>query len=121
MCFRPVQRCITQEAPVLALSLLPIPNPVCLLSATGTPQEIHQEALRLESRLKHLQAGEARVAAVAADVAADPDGRMLVLLLKWRQQRLRAIEAELDRLKGVLHAAMQPVDAGVSEGVGTTS
>lgn len=49
-----------------------------------------------------MKAGEARIAAVALDAAADPDGSMLALLLKWRQQRLKAIETEVDRLKSLM-------------------
>mgnify|MGYP001807491968 CR=1 FL=1 len=39
---------------------------------------------------------------MAVDTAADPDGRMRALLLKWRQQRMRAIEIEVDRLKSLM-------------------
>jgi hypothetical protein len=35
-------------------------------------------------------------------MAADPDGHIRALLLKWRQQRMRAIEIEVDRLKSLM-------------------
>jgi hypothetical protein len=101
---------------MLSLPIFGIP---LFLFAPGTPEELHQEVQRLEGRLQHLRAGEARVAAVAVDAAADPDGRMLALLLKWRQQRLRAIESEVDRLKDWVqfHEAFDAGPAGLSAGL----
>lgn len=54
---------------------------------------------RLSNRLKMLRAGDASIAAIKADSQADPDGRVLGLMLEWRRQRLRAIELEMQRLE----------------------
>lgn len=51
---------------------------------------------RLSDRLETLRAADADVASIKAH-SDDPDGSILSMLLKWRQQRLWAIEMEMQR------------------------
>lgn len=73
---------------------------LCIWRA-GTKAELLAEAGRLGARLEMLRAGEAAAQATKPHEAADKDGRMLSLLLEWRQQRIAAIKAEIDRLNAL--------------------
>ncbi|WIA24040.1 hypothetical protein OEZ85_013658 [Tetradesmus obliquus] len=64
---------------------------------TGTAQDIQAEVQRLSERLQALRAGDAAVAGIKVH-SDDPGGKMLPMLLEWRQQRLHAIKLELQRL-----------------------
>ena len=64
----------------------------------GNMEEVRQEVERLSQKWKLLRKDDASIAAIAADEKADPDGQMLALLLRWREQRLHAIELEMQRL-----------------------
>jgi hypothetical protein len=70
----------------------------CLVLLAGTVEEIQAEMQRLSERLKMLKAADADVALIKPHND-DPGGRMLSLMLKWRQQRLHAIESEIKRLE----------------------
>lgn len=59
---------------------------------------------RLSHRLQTLQQEDDNIAAIQRDAEADPEGSFLSLLLEWRQQRLRAIELEVQRL---MHQAVE--------------
>lgn len=67
-------------------------------------QDIEAEADRLTALLLDMKALDATLQ-LAPDEAMDPDGQMLQLLVRWRQQRQSAIAAELGRLGGMLIAA----------------
>jgi hypothetical protein len=71
----------------------------------GSQQELRSERERLKTRLRKLTAGEARIAAIPVDSAVDPDGSILQLMLEWRQQRLRTITAEVERLTNLISGA----------------
>jgi uncharacterized protein (DUF3084 family) len=89
-----------------------------LLCAVQLPRHsarVQLEAQRLQSRLEQLQAGWQQLAHTADDVAADPDGRISALMLTWQQQRLSALEAEVQRLMAVLF------DAGLLQASTATS
>jgi hypothetical protein len=74
-----------------------MPHIALLLLLEGTSQELQAEVKRLAKRLEELQAGEKAVASIKPH-ADDAGGRMLSMMLEWRQQRLRAIELEMQRL-----------------------
>lgn len=73
---------------------------LCLMyTHAGTPTQLWQEAQRLLQRLSVLQRNNDSLAGLKPDADLDPDGRYLSMLLEWRQQRLRAIQREVRRLK----------------------
>jgi hypothetical protein len=53
---------------------------------------------RLSQKLEQLRKADPSIAAIQADEQADPDGQILALMLRWRGQRLHAIELEIQRL-----------------------
>lgn len=69
------------------------------IARPGTPAQVKTEIERLSARLKMLHGGEAAVAAVKPDPAADPTGERLSAMLEWRRQRKAAISAEISRLE----------------------
>lgn len=74
----------------------------------GAPHQLQDEVTRLSERLAQLTAGEASVAAVSVDTAADPQRTFLATMLEWRRQRLQTLQAEIERLKGLLVKAGMP-------------
>jgi hypothetical protein len=71
------------------------PRPSC---CAGNTEEIHQEVERLSQKLEQLHKADPSIFAIQADEQADPDGQILALMLRWRGQRLHAIELEIQRL-----------------------
>lgn len=66
------------------------------MCAGSTALELWQEAARLSARLAKFKAGSEAIAAIVPDAAADPDGRILGLMRTWREQRLFAIEVQME-------------------------
>ncbi|GBF89006.1 hypothetical protein Rsub_01505 [Raphidocelis subcapitata] len=84
------------------------PAPPKLTSAFATAQQLRTERARLAGILSHLRETEA-VAAATPRAAADGEGKLLALVLKWRAQRAGALEAEVARLdKAVVEAEARP-------------
>ena len=66
--------------------------------AAGTQEEIQTEITRLKARLANVTAGDAAAAATTA-VSTDKGGRLLSLILRWREERKEALQKEVDRLQ----------------------
>ncbi|KAF6258738.1 hypothetical protein COO60DRAFT_1701212 [Scenedesmus sp. NREL 46B-D3] len=66
---------------------------------SGTPQEALAEVLRLVMRHNNLTAIEAHQAAAAVNLSPyDRGGMLLAQMRVWRQRRIAALEAEIERL-----------------------
>lgn len=70
----------------------------CMHCATGSCEELQAEHNRLQDLLHTITAADASAKATPPAVE-DSNGRMLELLLEWRQQRQAAITAEMARLQ----------------------
>lgn len=81
---------------------------------TGSADEIKAEISRLQASLANLTA-TAAAAASATAAPEDEDGRLLSLLLMWRQQRRAALRKEVARLEQQL-AHMQGSSKQLAEG-----
>lgn len=69
---------------------------LCAVANAGNREETQTELARLQGRLANVSAGDA--AAAATKVAwSDPGGRMLGLMLRWREERKAALQAEILR------------------------
>lgn len=89
-----VCNCLGHGAMLVMTAVLCLPTP-CV--PAGTAQDVETEVQRLSTRLAALKARDAAAASIETH-SDDPGGRILAMLLEWRQQRLRAIELEMQRL-----------------------
>lgn len=64
----------------------------------GNQTQLEAEVARLQSTLANLTATDA-AAAATVPASEDKNGRLLRLLLEWRQQRRAALEREVARLQ----------------------
>jgi hypothetical protein len=76
------------------------PHTVYLLSLrfTGNQIKLETEIARLQSTFVNITATDA-AAATATPAASDKGGRLLRMIVEWRQQRKAAIEREVSRLQ----------------------
>lgn len=82
----------------------------CTCCAAGTKEETQEEVARLKERLANVTSGDAAAAATKADPS-DKSGRLLSLLLRWREERKATLQKEIDRQEARL-ADMAAAAAG---------
>jgi hypothetical protein len=87
--------CTTQ----LCTSPLGVVCPPHTALCAGTQQQLQAELARLRARLADVAAGDAAAAATVPDAAGDASGRLLRLLLTWRQQRKAGLQLQVARLE----------------------